>query len=230
MALSGVRSGTGRGWIGSAHSRPVSAPATRTLGVRPAQRPQYHDVERGWAVHPSIKKEAKYSIPEGSRGRNKSPFRDTWFDQQCRASSHVPGPGAFRSDQEFLVPPLSARRRGSKARPSSAPVAGVGDRRGARCLAPERGADLIDARNIYLSRASMPKFSSVERTANLRNLRDAKNKSTFPTYYATPGPGAYTQFAEFGMPVQVLTPRQKAARFANDPLGAYVSLKSRGRR
>lgn len=181
----------------------------------------------GWASHPSRAKNAEYSIPEASKGRGVNrAFRDTWMDQYARTYEYIPGPGAWRTDTEFEPPAASRAQRRGLSRPQSAPSVGLAaakQRRGAfaskgadslagpgaRCPPPEKGADTVDARRIYLSRPATPKIASTQRIANLKDFREV-HPSKMPSSFYTPGPGAYTAYSvDFGMPVTVrCTPRR----------------------
>mmetsp|Transcript_39915 Transcript_39915/g.85505 ORF Transcript_39915/g.85505 Transcript_39915/m.85505 type:complete len:255 (-) Transcript_39915:420-1184(-) len=205
-------------------ARPASAPALRTaggpgfsMGARqsrprtPRRFPEpMQEWSYGWSLPQGYGPEPRYSIPSAGKGRGQSPgFRETFMDKQIRASSYIPGPGAFNHFEDNLCPgeansarklsAASARRR--RYRPQSAPYGA----RGAGGLGmdkdvPDPSSDVVDAKKIFLSRTASPRIPKEKRLASLSlgELRES-NHSSLPMAYFTPGPGAYTQYAGFGM-------------------------------
>lgn len=189
-------------------SRPISAPAHSNRRYVPPEETW----ASGWAPNPSRGPQPRHKIPQSSQGRGEHKhFRDTWIDQRIRAGDFVPGPGAFKSAQDFIPPPVRRSKRGTTPRaprPQSAPV-GTAQSTATSALtlkarptlqtvsksstgkdrtAPRPGADCVDAKKLYLSRPSSQGFDRAKRFGRPP-----------PSSHFTPGPGAYTQYAEFGM-------------------------------
>lgn len=67
----------------------------------------------------------------------------------------------------------------------------------------------MDARRTTLSRPANARIPNAKRMASLPNLRKVP-AAQLPTSFQTPGPGAYTQFADFGLVAP--TPRRSKSR------------------
>lgn len=141
----------------------------------------------GWAAHPSWAAAQGCTIPVSLRGVGLDRgFRRTFIHDELRDSAFVPGPGAHRSAQEFTPPPpVYALRR--PRRPSSA---------GALREPPTPSLDALDARRLFLSQPAAHSMPKTIRTACLTSLREV-SVSLLPSSFQTPGPGAYTQHADF---------------------------------
>jgi len=170
-------------------SRSSSAPARRggrqtgacvprcaQLQPRPTQVDNF--VTPGWASHPSRPAVRACKIPESYKGRGvNAGFRDTWLDESIRDRLDVPGfPPSKEQNQ------LSRRRR-----PASAGV--VSNLR-------RPTAEALDAKLAMLKRATACTMPTSLRSASFSNLREVPS-SMLPSSFQSPGPGAYTQYADF---------------------------------
>lgn len=178
--------------------RPCSAPTQCRYGAP--------DVpwEPGWSQPPSARTEPRWTIPSSHQGKGPNQgFRKTYLDKQMESVAFVPGPGAFKAALDFLPPSLSEKERTRRnRRPHSA--SHIQARRPSACGAakscPEPGHDMVDAKRLFLSRPAAPRVPRALRLASLSLAELTKAPhSAMPTSFHTPGPGAYTQYASFGL-------------------------------
>lgn len=173
-------------------SRASSAPARRSgrqtgplvprcaqLQPRPAQLDNL--VTPGWAPHPSRPAVKACKIPRSFKGRGANAgFRDTWLDESIRDSLDVPG----------FPPSKDERQPSHRCRPASAPSAG------AVSLTRRPTVEALDAKLALLKRAASCTMPMSLRSASFSNLREVP-PSMLPSSFQSPGPGAYTQYADF---------------------------------
>mmetsp|Transcript_32006 Transcript_32006/g.70805 ORF Transcript_32006/g.70805 Transcript_32006/m.70805 type:complete len:271 (+) Transcript_32006:85-897(+) len=127
-------------WPSKAHitqlPRATSAPAWGRAGREEPPPPprKLKDWARGWAAHPVQEGGPRWSIPISGAGNG--PTRATYLHECAQNRMHIPGPGAYRSYEDFADPNLgrpsprrSPRRRSPRkfrkqgvSRPWSAPV------------------------------------------------------------------------------------------------------------
>mmetsp|Transcript_63727 Transcript_63727/g.151912 ORF Transcript_63727/g.151912 Transcript_63727/m.151912 type:complete len:254 (+) Transcript_63727:37-798(+) len=190
----------------------------------PAAGRKSPDWSKGWAAHPIQEGAPRYTIPvSGGHGAT----RLTFLDESIQNQMHIPGPGAYRSYEDFADPDLgrrSPRRRSPRkvrkqaARPWSAPVhhSNEGDG-GAYNRGPSQTKEGLQVKaNKVFSRR--PFSASFPRTKRAISEPDYVPGNA-PTSLSTPGPGAYTQYSGFGIASGACTKRYFAARKVDNPGG-----------
>mmetsp|Transcript_24654 Transcript_24654/g.45181 ORF Transcript_24654/g.45181 Transcript_24654/m.45181 type:complete len:262 (-) Transcript_24654:72-857(-) len=207
--------------------RAASAPAWGRAGRDDRPPRKMKDWARGWAAHPIQEGGPRWSIPISGSGNG--PVRSTYLHECAQNRLHIPGPGAYRSYEDFIdpnpgkkSPRRSPRRRSPRkkqgaSRPWSAPVQptfeGVG---GAYTRGPNAKDGLqVKATKVVSRRPFSASFPRTKRAIS----EPGYVPSNAPTSMSTPGPGAYTQYSGFGVASGACTKRYFATNKVDNPGG-----------
>jgi len=172
--------------------------------------PKHHDWVAGWEPHPLKAGCPRFTFGASGRGRGRHDegFRDTYVTIYSRNLGHVPGPGAHRAPRELPLLDGGDKHKGTlhSGRHVDFFSCTLGNTKQSKELKEtvhgkthlKDGEDLDMRRTIFSKSAN---FTMIKTPYNrsLSDLRQAK-RSSLPTSFQSPGPGAYTQHSCFGIP------------------------------